>query len=114
MIEDPDPDPNPDPYLWLKDPDPEAQKHVDPVDPDPQHWFWGTVYNKKPLELIISWAHLTSLSWLAPTRDLASGYPASESGKVTSVVKTNTVHFTTPKTLVTYVQPGKLLKVSEH
>jgi hypothetical protein len=31
-------DTDPDPHLGLMDPDPGGPKHVDPVDPDPQHW----------------------------------------------------------------------------
>ena len=31
---DPDPEQDPDPYIRIR----EAKKHVDPVDPDPQHW----------------------------------------------------------------------------
>ncbi len=27
----------------------EAQKHVDPVDPDPQHWYIGTYLSVAPL-----------------------------------------------------------------
>ncbi len=43
MVKDPDPEPDsdPDPYLWLMDPDPGGQKHVDTVDPDPDHWEQG-------------------------------------------------------------------------
>ncbi len=48
-----DPNPDPDPAVFVSDPDPggpkniwilrsrirEAQKHMDPTDPDPQHWL---------------------------------------------------------------------------
>ncbi len=40
---DPDPELDPDLYLWLIDPDsdPGGSKHMDPTDPDPQHWFFS-------------------------------------------------------------------------
>ncbi len=46
MTEGSAPDPDPDPYLWQMDPDliREAQKHVDPVDPDPEHCFSHSVF----------------------------------------------------------------------
>ncbi len=40
---------DPDPYLWLADPDriQEAQKHMDPMDPDPQHCLQFDVFSNK-------------------------------------------------------------------
>ncbi len=41
LWEDPDPEQDPDPYLWLTDTDadPEGPKHMDFMDPDPEHCF---------------------------------------------------------------------------
>ncbi len=32
-----------DKWIWIR----EAQKHMDPTDPDPQHWFYRTEFGRK-------------------------------------------------------------------
>ncbi len=39
--------PDPDPYLWLLIRIREAQKHVDPLDPDPEHWLKHNIIKRR-------------------------------------------------------------------